>query len=145
MPFLSHRRTNSRHDLAAHIYRLREGYSAEKHIVNVVGHRLLGYKSHLGGDKLSVRALDGFAGSRILDQVELVALRGEVETLCRQHLVAVEYRYIALVVEVAAVEVDTGQIGRKSFLLLVAGLLDPLARHHELLVVGKGHLPEFGQ
>ena len=131
------------HDFTAHVDGLRERYGTEEDVVYVVGHRFFGYEGHLGGYVLAIGPLDGFAGDGVLDQVELVALRGEVETLDRQQLVAVENRQLALVVEIAAVEVDAGQVGRESFFFLISGLAYALARHHQLLVVGQCHAPEF--
>ncbi len=133
------------HDLATHVDGLGKGDGAEKHVVDVEGHGVLGDKGHLGGYILAVGPFDGLAGCRILDKIVLIALRGKVETLGRQQLVAVENRQVALVVEIASVEIDSGEVGCESLFLLITGFLDTFARHHELLIVCQSHLPEFLQ
>ena len=79
-------------DFAAHIDRLGQRDSAEKYIVDIVGHCLFGYQRNFRRYVLAVRAFHRLAGNGVLDDIELIALCGKVETFDRQQLVAVEYR-----------------------------------------------------
>ena len=130
-----------RHNLSAHINRLSQRYGAEKDIMYVVGHRVFGQIGYLRRDRLAVRPYDRLAGHRILDDIELIALSGEVEILYRQELVAVEDRQLTRIIHIAAVEVDSGQISGESLLVLIFGLTHLLGHYAHRLVVAQRHTP----
>ena len=127
------------HDFAAHEHRLRECHRSEKHVVDVIGHGIFRNQSHGFGHVLSVGTFYRLTRGGVGDEVEFVASGLGVECLGGQHLVRREDGDVALVVHVAAGEVDGWQVGRESFFALVPGCLDFLPGHFHVLVVDKSH------
>ena len=127
------------HDFTTHIDGLGERHGAEKHVVDVELHRLLGDERHLRRNWGTVRSGDGLMGNGVCHYVELIALRSQVEALGRQKLVGVEERQLFLVIGIPSGEIECGQIGREGLLALVAGLAHALGLNHQLLIVAQGH------
>ena len=115
------RQTVHSHDFSAHEYRLGKSHGSTEHIMDIVGHRLFRDEGHGFGNGLAAGAEHGLSGGGIFNDVELVALRGGVERLSGQKLVAAEDSYVLLVVHIAAFKVEGWQIGSQSFLFLITG------------------------
>ena len=128
------------HDLAPHVDRLRQGDCAEKHVVDVVGHSLLGNEGHGFGHVLAVRLFERLAGQRILCNVEFIFLCGRVECLCGQQLVGIEDRDFLLIVGIASGKINRRQICREGSPVVVMRRIDSLAPEEELLVAAQGHV-----
>ena len=123
------------HDLAAHVYWLRQGDSSEKHVMHVVFHGLFRNQGRCFGNILPVRSLERLSGQGVACRAVLVAFGRYVESADRQMLVFTENGYFFLVIGVSSGEIDSGQIGGESLVFLVSGFFNGFSTHAKIFVV----------
>ena len=128
-----------RGNLAAHVDGLRHRQGSAHQVVDVVGEAALGQQCHRRGDKLPVD-LHGGSRAGIHEQVVVILSRLGVERLGGQHLVLLDERHLAGIVDVTRGEVKLRQVGSGCLLALVTGLLDGECRLLNFLVITQRHV-----
>ena len=128
-----------RGDFAAHVDGLRHRQGTAHQVVDVKRQSALGQQRHRRGHILAVD-LQRRARARVNHQVVVIGTRLHVERLGGQHLVLLDERHLARIVDVACREVKLRQIGCGGLLALVAGLLDGQRSLLDFLIVAQCHV-----
>ena len=121
-------------NLATHVDGLRHRECSTHQVMDIIGQAALGQQCHSRGHVLAVD-LDRIACCGINEQIVIVGARLRIERLGGQHLVLLDERHLARIIDVACREVKLRQISSGSLLTLITRFFNGQCSLFNFLIV----------